>query len=185
MGPVVVLAAITMLLQLGGEPTIEAFRLEAAAVAGEPWRLVTGHWVHLTWSHWGLNLVTLAVFAGLLEPLGRARAFVALLGGATVGVDLGILVRHPEADWYVGLSGALYGMIAGAAILERRPQRAAAVMIGLAVKLLSDHALGTSSLTEAWVGGPVLAEAHVYGVIGGAATATLILAWSVRWSRQA
>ncbi len=166
---------VTLALQAGGIAVVQSLRLQASTVFSEPWRLLTGHWVHLTWSHGLLNVATLAVFVALFPDLRRPWIFAGLMLGSVVGVDIGVLVGHPDVDWYVGFSGVLYGLLAGAIVLEgpRRPGWSALFAIGLSLKLARDLWLGTPATTEALVGGSVLAPAHVYGSIGGVVAAVL------------
>ena len=112
--------------------------------------------------------------------LSRPAAVVAL--SAAVAVDVGVVLLHPDVDWYVGLSGIVYGLIAGGAVLElrREPRLATLVLVGLGIKLLVDARYGTPASTEAFVGGSVLAEAHLYGALGGAVAAGLIVGNRVR-----
>ena len=53
-----------IVLELGGDPAREvlAYTREGVA-AGELWRLLTGHLVHLGWTHMWLNLAGIALVA--------------------------------------------------------------------------------------------------------------------------
>ena len=53
----ITIAALILLAAIGGDTVRLAGRYEREAVLdGELWRLVTGHLVHLGWSHTVLNL---------------------------------------------------------------------------------------------------------------------------------
>src|SRR3569833_4763439 len=60
------LALSSLLIALAGPSASVPLRYERAAILdGEPWRLVSGHRVHLGWSHLVLNLAVLALIWGL------------------------------------------------------------------------------------------------------------------------
>ena len=155
-------------LQTLGEPAILALRLESESVWLEPWRLLTGHWVHLTWHHWLLNMASLGLFISLFPLLLRPVYLLGLGLGASLGVDVGLLWLHPDVAWYVGLSGVLYGLLAGAAVIawRRDPWLSAIVLVLLGLKLVTDQWVGTPWVTEQLVGGRVIAAAHSYGAAG-------------------
>lgn len=166
--PLAVTATLVVGTYLAGPSAARALRLEASRVGFEPWRLLTGHLVHLTWQHALLNLGTLALFVAVLAPLRRPRIYAAIAVCAALTVAFGILRLHPQVPWYVGFSGVLYGLIAGGGWLSLRETPAAAlVLVGLAGKLTLDRVYGTPATTEALVGGSVLDLAHVYGAAGG------------------
>ncbi|MEL6190372.1 MAG: rhombosortase, partial [Myxococcota bacterium] len=153
----------------------EALRLEPVLALTQPWRLFTAHAVHLTTSHAILNLTTFLGFAIALPALRKPASLVLLLVVAALSVDAGVLLRHRDLGWYVGFSGVLYGVAAGGAVLaaQARKPTGALILAGLVVKLAFDELHGTPSSTEALVGGKVLSESHLYGVLGGVA-ATLV-----------
>lgn len=80
-----------------------------------------------------------------------------------------LLLVYPQVEWYVGLSGLLHGLLAAGALLSLR---AIPVTSGLALALLTgklcvELTSGGSSQMEAFIGGPILIEAHLCGVVGG------------------
>jgi len=85
-------------------------------INGQWWRIVTGNLVHLGYSHLLLNLSGLAVIAFLLAPAMPLRHWVLTGLISMLGVGTGLLMLDPQLVWYVGLSGALYGLLLGGAI---------------------------------------------------------------------
>src|SRR5262245_13977247 len=79
----IVPALVTVLIlaaALGGDAIRMELRYERAAVfRGELWRLVTGHIVHLGWSHTLLNLAGLALVWMLCGPVLRGWKGVCVL----------------------------------------------------------------------------------------------------------
>ena len=79
---------------------------------GEVWRLVTSQFVHLGFNHTILNLVGyLIVSASFREDIVPKEEAISLLI-CCLGVGLGIYWFNTEINWYVGLSGAIYGLLA-------------------------------------------------------------------------
>lgn len=157
----------------------------AALAAGEYWRLLSGHLVHLGWGHLWPNLAALLVIGLLLEGTLRnadwlLTAFVA--GGA---IDGGLFFLDPGVQWYVGLSGVLHGFVAAGALelLLRRQALGAVLGLGLGAKLVFEQTVGPLPLTAGAVGGPVIVAAHLYGAAGGlaaGAAASFIRRWRSR-----
>lgn len=148
-----------------------AMRYDREAVgSGEVWRLVTGHFVHLGWSHLGLNLAGLVLgtwlFGSDRSPLQWLLAtFVSALacGG-------GLWLLSPNVGWCVGLSGVLHGLMVvgfGGWILagERWAIWLLAVVVG---KMAWEQMGGAMPWESTLAGGRVVTEAHVWGAIGGA-----------------
>ena len=162
-------------VQLGGAALAWPLRYQRDAIlGGEAWRLLTAHLVHLGWAHWALNMGGLAVCLLLdTSTIGRQGAvrwgwrFAALCGG--VGVLL--LALSPRIVSYVGLSGVVYGLF----VLALWPRARRGDWIGWAglVIVLGRMALqllvGTSADEEARIGGRIIAQAHLYGVMTAAA----------------
>ena len=92
----------------------------SAVNSGEFWRLVTPNFVHLGVRHTFLNLAglwfTMALFINLLKNTDWLIWFTLLFVGNILGLHLWV----PSLEQYVGMSGALYGLIAGAAVAELR-----------------------------------------------------------------
>lgn len=170
-------------LALAGEPARALLRYERAGLmAGEAWRLVSGHLVHIDLAHAVLNgaalwLLVAAVGRGML-----AREWAFILAGSVAAVDAGLFWLVPEVGWYVGLSGVLHGALAGPALLlclRRRPLGLLLLAL-LAAKLSWEVFQGPMPGTGALVSGPVITEAHLFGAIGGLAGA--LLSWVMaRW----
>lgn len=175
-------AAIGLLaaaLELGGEPFRLALRYERNAVAaGEFWRLVTGHLVHLGPSHMLMNVFALVVLAVIFGRLLRAIDWIVVGLTAALVIDGGLYWISTDVGWYVGLSGVLHGFWAAAcvfAVFERR-REAIALTLLILVKLGFEALVGPVALTGEVAGGPVVTVAHAYGAMGGATAALALIA---------
>ncbi len=145
-------------------------RYERSAVVEQHqwWRLVTGQWLHLGWRHGVVNLAAWLMMCLLLVPaLGTGRVSLVLLG-SVAGTAAGLL-WHGDLAWYVGLSGALHGMLAGAMVVawRRTPAQASLVLALVTAKLVAEQMLGEGLTGTLAAGVRVVTEAHVWGAIGG------------------
>lgn len=169
------LAALAALLLplLGGDALRLAWRYQRDAIAaGEWWRFVTAHFVHLDAGHALLNsagLVLLwALFARALRP--AAWSLVLLLSIAAIGA--GFWWWQPQLKWYVGASGLLHGAFAAGALAQaRRGDRIAGVaLLVLVGKLAWERWQGPLPLENPDL---VITAAHRYGALGGVLAAIL------------
>lgn len=76
----------------------------SAILAGELWRLLTGHWVHFSASHLFYDVAILGVTTWIIEFRGY-RYFPALCFLSALAISLVMLVSLPDMAFYGGLSG--------------------------------------------------------------------------------
>lgn len=157
-----------------------ALRYERALLGAEPWRLLTGHLAHLGWMHLALNLAGLAAVWALLGALLRPAAWLAVLLACALGVSGGLYLLDPDLAWYVGLSGVLHGMFVAGALagLGRARLFHALLLVGVVVKVAYEQVAGADIGSAELVGGAVVVDSHLYGVLAG--FACLPVAW---WGR--
>lgn len=167
--------ALLALLQVLPPAWHGVLRYERGAVLdGEVWRLLTGHLIHLGPVHGALNaagLVLCALLAGRVDaPIlpGWLLPRLAALGG---GVSLMLLAWAPEVSHYVGLSGVLYGLF----VLVLWPQARRREPVGLAALsmligwMLWQTLHGPARSEMELVGGHIVAQAHLFGVLSAMA----------------
>jgi len=167
----VALVAVLLTVHVLGAGALPVLRYERSAVlAGEAWRLVTGHLVHADAVHLGWNVLGVLIVAFLFARDYSWRQWLAILAASTVTTDLGFLLLEPQLEWYVGFSGVLHGLMAAGLVAWLRTSRDAITWIvtGLfAAKLAWEHFAGPLPFTAASLELPVVHEAHTYGAIGG------------------
>jgi rhomboid family GlyGly-CTERM serine protease len=179
-----VIAVLCIVMSLGADGARELFRYDRSALADfELWRLASAHLVHLSIGHTALNVTALAIIALLFESVLDSFDWVVAALLSALAIDLGLYVFSPEVAWYVGLSGALHGiMVAGALALVRARSRLGAILLVLVVaKIAWEHWAGPLPFSELTSGGPVVTEAHLYGAIGGAIAYAAL--YAIRGSR--
>jgi len=163
-------AAFSLILGLFGEEGRMLLRYDRAGLqAGEFWRLLSAHFVHLGWSHIALNLVALMLLGALFHGCMRWTEWIAVVTSSGVAIDLGLYVLSPTVDWYVGLSGILHGIaLAGAcALLTTDTLTGLALILLIAAKLTYEQTMGPVPFSSASVEGDIVVDSHLYGAIGG------------------
>lgn len=146
--------------------------------SGQWWRIITGNLVHLGYPHLLLNLAGLAMITLLLSHSLSVRQWVFTGLISMLGVSFGLLLFDPHLIWYVGLSGALYGLLLGGAIAEFKNQKLTACLIGgyTIGKVIWEQIYGAAVSSESITGGDVIVNAHLYGMIAGGCAVLLLLA---------
>jgi rhomboid family GlyGly-CTERM serine protease len=163
----------------------EALEYRRALLAREPWRVLTGHLVHINWPHALINAAALWVVARLYaDDLGARRQLQALVASA-LAISAALAVLYPAIEWYRGLSGALHGLFfAGATtwLLSERPRTVkrlwlpATLFVGGWVKVALEQPGGASTPHADWLGAAVVPQAHFVGALCGTALGTLFAA---------
>jgi rhomboid family GlyGly-CTERM serine protease len=170
---------------------LSLFRYDRAGLlAGQGWRIVTGHLVHLNTVHLLLNLAGLVLLVELLWGELPIKQGIGLFLIATLITSLLLWTLHPELIWYVGLSGVLHGLWSGCSLagllqkheavinstsqfkLGRFNQQQIISLIGLSLliaKLVMEWRHDLIIHTQQLIGAPVITEAHFYGALSGIA----------------
>jgi rhomboid family GlyGly-CTERM serine protease len=173
-----ILALAALGLLLAGDAGREALRFDRSGIAaGELWRLLTGHIVHLGSSHTLLNLAGLVLVWFLVGRAFNWQQWLWIIAGSIAAIDLGLWFGAQSLQWYVGLSGLLHGMLAAGILagLAARSGEAVVLAIVVAGKLAWEQFAGPLPGSEASSGGAVIVDAHLYGVIGGALVAAILI----------
>jgi len=156
----------------------------SAILAGESWRLVTGHWVHFSASHLLWDALVLAVTGWLIESRAY-RHFVLLSLLSALAIGLVMLISLPDMATYGGLSGIAMASTVYLALhgwREAGPGRAMwlAILLLCAGRLLLDTWLVQFSVVR-------IDDPHVVPVPAshfiGAATGLLVYLWSIAKNR--
>lgn len=190
-GCLLVSGAATVLTYWPGGADRWHFDSELVA-AGQWWRLLTGHLVHLNAWHLGLNLLGLWLIVTLLWNDTSRRRGLAASVFCMLAIDAVLWRTNPAGVWYAGLSGLLHGLwafLAAHAIMTSRPSAAhadvgvhpvlstrpgstnvrVAGIVGtglLVLKLIVEYRSGPSVLTTELIG-PVMPESHRVGAFAG------------------
>ncbi|NVJ68271.1 MAG: rhombosortase [Gammaproteobacteria bacterium] len=140
-----------------------------AVTNGQYWRFITANLVHLSPQHTLMNLASLwlitLIFRSLININDWIYWFLALYFCNILGMHLWL----PELNQYVGMSGALYGLIAACCVAEMRLKvwLSGLLLIVVGIKIFAPQILGISSEYDSWIGGFVVDESHIIGYLQG------------------
>ena len=135
-----------------------------AVANGDWWRLITSAFLHANLIHIAFNMYFLWFVGTAVETaLGRGRFLAVYLISGLAG-SAGALVLTPTSPT-VGASGALFGILGAAVVLERQRNY---VLGGSALALIVINLILSFALANISIGG------HIGGLIGGA-LCTLVL----------
>ncbi len=159
---------------LGGDPLRNALSYQRQAIAaGEWWRVLSAHFVHLDAGHAllnGLGLVLMwALFARDYSPL----RWLAIYLTSALTISAGLWLFEPQVEWYVGASGALHGVMAAGTLahLRRRDLDGWILAVFIVAKLSYEQIAGSMPFAGS---AHTLVDAHLYGAIGGLVIALLL-----------
>jgi rhomboid family GlyGly-CTERM serine protease len=165
--------ALLLLPLAGGAHLAGLWRYERAAVAaGEWWRLLGAHLVHLDARHALLNAAGLALLWALFARTYKPLHWAIGIGLIVAAIDAGLWFLSPRLQWYVGASALLHGLFACGvvAMIRRRELAGWIAAAALVAKIAWEQWQGPLPLTP----GPVVTESHLYGAIGGLLAAALM-----------
>lgn len=137
--------------------------------SGEVWRIITAHFLHLSWAHLLANILGYCLLTLLyLESYSWPEdiLLVSILAAAVGGL---LYLFAPKTDWYLGFSGVLIGLYAyySVAKIKKLPRQGAFILLVLVVKILREHWFETE--ITSWWGNeiPVVIDAHLFGLMSG------------------
>ena len=171
------LAAFSVLAALGGPEAQRQLRYDRIGIAaGESWRLVTGHFAHLGMTHLILNIAGLAVVWLLVGGGYSLLHWVFVIATSLAVIDLCFWFLDPGLSWYVGMSGLLHALlVAGVASRFRVATGESLALAALiAGKIAWEQLAGPLPGSGLSAGGPVVVNAHLYGVVAGILAAAVL-----------
>jgi rhomboid family GlyGly-CTERM serine protease len=169
------LCALLLLPVLAGDPGRAALRYDRAALAaGEWWRLLTAHLVHLDLDHAVLNSLGLVLMWALFAGDYRPRQWLAIMLGTVAAIDAGLWLRDSTVAWYVGSSGALHGMMAAGTLAHVRRGDIDGWLLAafIVAKLAYEQWAGALPFSDSHTS--VVVDAHLFGATGGVLVAAFM-----------
>lgn len=172
----VIYIGISILIMMTGDLGKEALRYDRVWIGqGEAWRLISGHFAHLGWSHLALNSAGLLLVWFLIGGAYTLRTWLLIVAVILATMDIGFWFLNPELYWYVGMSGLLHGLLAAGIVTRLRniDAETAILLLLLIAKIAWEQFSGPVPGSESTSGGPVVVDAHLYGALGGVLGALL------------
>lgn len=150
----------------------------SALESGEVWRAFTGHFIHLGWSHYILNMSGLLAVWFVYGSVMRNRAWLTCFISLAVMISTAFYIFNPDLTQYVGLSGVLYGVLTIAALnvlfdKNIRDQSkffyfgSLIVLAYVVFRISYEQIYGQIDFSTKATGGNVIVDAHLYGLIFG------------------
>src|SRR5579859_2752654 len=167
--------ALLLLPELAGDAGRAALRYDRTALAaGQWWRLLSAHIVHLDLDHAVLNSLGLVLMWALFARDYRPLQWLVIVLGAIAAIDAGLWLRDSTIAWYVGSSGALHGVMAAGTVahLRRRDLDGWILAVFIVLKLAYEQSAGALPFSDSPSG--VVVDAHLFGTIGGACVAVCL-----------
>jgi len=187
------IAVAIALLALHAFAPGDALEYQRDALARQPWRVLTGHLVHINWPHALINVVALWIVARLYAPdLSATRQAIALAVSA-LAISAALAWLHPDIEWYRGLSGALHGLFFAGAVkwlLTERPRSLqrlwmpALLFLGGWMKVVFEQPYYGALPRADWLGAAVVPQAHLAGAACGTVLGALFAAAKARAGEQ-
>lgn len=171
------IATATAIVSFASAPLAAALEFDRDAIlAGEAWRLVTGHLTHWSWEHVFWDLALFVALAGVALR-ARPRATLLTLLISPLWISAGLWLWQPELVLYRGLSGvdsALFALVCVSLLgrCETSALRvlAAALAFGFMCKLGFEFRAGETLFVDASRAGFVAVPlAHLLGAVLGCA----------------
>ena len=182
----VVFVALIASLSASLQVFTEYFIYQYSALLMEVWRLWTGHWVHVGWIHYFLNIFAFLCLP-FIFPHASLRVFIYLMVLIPPLISLAFFFCIPSIDVYAGLSGVLHAYYMACAILHlpypKEKLFAITVIAIILLKIGWEHFVQNSDKVEG-IAAPALVEAHslgaLYGVIFG-----VLFVFQMKWKKTA
>lgn len=169
---------IVLCLLLQGAGFDQTLRFDREAIAkGQIWLLLTGNFVHLGSSHLLMNLAGFVLVVALVWTRFNWKEWVLITLFSSLVVGVGLYYLDKDVFWYVGFSGTLHGLIIAGCLADLRyyPKSAGILLVLVVGKLAWEQYAGALPGSESVAGGSVVVNAHLYGAIGGAVLAVVLL----------
>jgi rhomboid family GlyGly-CTERM serine protease len=167
--------ALLLAPEIAGDAGRALLRYDRAALAaGQWWRLLTAHVVHLDLEHAALNTLGLILMWALFARDYKPRQWLAILLGAIAAIDTGLWLRSSTIGWYVGSSGVLHGVMAAGTFAHLRRRDGDGWILAAFVLAKLGYEQWSGALPFADGAFRVVVDAHLYGVLGGLGVAAFL-----------
>lgn len=136
---------------------------------GDIWRLLTGHLLHTNLNHYLLNIAGIILLWALHGHFYQTALYLKLFVFCGVFCSVGMFYLSPETTQYVGLSGALHGIVVWGACKDilAKDKTGYLLLFGVTIKLAHEQVYGASADMAQLISAPVAIDSHLWGAIAG------------------
>lgn len=140
----------------------------------EPWRIITGNFVHSGDLHLLFNCLGVVLVWFLFAEAFDTKRFIAVALLCSLSVGVGVF-NFSHYDEYVGFSGALHGMLLFGAVtdIKRKDSFGWIVFIIIAGKIIIENSTNMSIFAGAVIDGNIAVKSHLFGGLAGALLASI------------
>lgn len=168
---VITITAIVLILEMMQPWSSEYLAYHRSAIENsfEFWRFFSANLVHLSIQHTLLNLASIWLISFIFKPLLRELDWIYWLLLLYIANTIAMYFFVPDLIQYVGMSGALYGLIAALCVAEIRlgGKLSILLLIIVGIKIIIPRLLGGHTEYNETIGGVVIEEAHIIGYLQG------------------
>lgn len=134
----------------------------------EPWRLLSGHFVHASWSHLFINLINIILLRFVFREWIKPKPFTAFIIFSALFISIGLWITTDFTS-YVGFSGIFHGLLIYLLLLYRHTSPIIFSIAGVCVlgKILYEQLYGASSTLADFIGVGIAIDAHALGFVSG------------------
>ncbi len=181
--PYAIVALLASLVFLSPAPWQALLEYNRAAISeGQLWRLLTGHFLHSNAYHLLMNVVGLVLIMLIHAKLPKRLAFGWQLLSLSVATGLGLYLFAPNTLIYVGLSGALHGVLCYGAVIDIRQgfQSGYLILLGVLVKVVGEQLSGPDVQLATQIAAEVAIDSHLIGALAGCVLGVLLFSRTPR-----
>lgn len=112
-------AGLLFMLARGNTQWLSLLYSRPALADGEVWRLVTGHFMHFSWTHLAADIGGFLLLGVLVEKEQGRRTMLRLLVLFALGTSAALWLFVPQLAFYGGISALNYGLLTWLCLTQR------------------------------------------------------------------
>jgi rhomboid family GlyGly-CTERM serine protease len=171
----ILIGVLLLLPEISGDMARSVLRYDRTAIeAGQGWRLVTAHLVHLDLEHTLLNVLGLTMMWALFARDYLPKHWLLIATTIVLAIDAGLWFWDTGIHWYVGASGALHGLMAAGTLAHLRRGDLDGWILAVFIVLKLGYEQWSGALPFNASDAPVVVNAHLYGALGGVISAAFL-----------
>ncbi len=154
---------------------------------GELWRIISAHFTHRTWEHFGLNMLGLGILSVLFAQVATWSRWLIIFLFSSLFCSVGFYLFGGPNYAYVGMSAVLHGVIIAYAFLDFKHFKIGnlILIVGALAKVLWEQSPWYVEASSDFIGGRIAIESHLYGAISGLILGIAFVLWDKTFNKVA